>query len=135
MRNNPSPPLGIKLISFFYLFGAVVLIFTMFTNYGEVAEQITLRHGLPLGLKSIILPLVVILAIAIAQGLYSLSKWGYYLSLIYLIYFGAVSLYILSSTMKQPYIGNIIWSLIVVIYLIIKRRLFLVKTEGQEIKT
>lgn len=72
-----------------------MLFLSMLTNYAGVAEQITLRHGFPLDLKLIVLPSIAILAIGIAYGLYSLSRWGYYLTLIYQIYFGAVSFVLL----------------------------------------
>ena len=125
IRNNPNRPLGIAVISIFYLFGACVLYISMFTNYAGVAEQITLAHGLPLDLKFIVLPAVAILAVVMSYGLYSLSRWGYYLASIYQICFGAVSLYLSVFFGKQPFFGNMMWSALVVIYLVIKRRTFI----------
>ena len=125
MKNNPNRPLGIILISIFYLFGAVVLLISMFTNYAGVAEQITLVHGLPLSLKLIVLPSVAILAIGISYGVFSLSRWGYYLTVIYLIYFGTISLLLSVPLGKQTFMGNFMWSVLVVTYLLFKRRLFI----------
>jgi uncharacterized membrane protein (DUF2068 family) len=124
IRNNPNRPLGIVVFSIFYLFGACVLFISMFMNYAGVAEQITLAHGLPLDLKFIALPAVAILAVVMSYGLYSLSRWGYYLTSIYQICFGAVSLFLSVSFGKQPFLGNFIWSLVVVIYLVMKRQIF-----------
>ena len=124
MKNNPNRPLGILLISIFYLFGAVVLFVSMFTNYAGVSEQITLAHGLPVSLKLIVLPLIAILAIGISYGLFSLSGWGYYLTIIYLIYFGAISLLLSMPFGQQTFMGNFMWSVLVVTYLLFKRRIF-----------
>ena len=124
VKNNPNRPLGIVVISIFYLFGAVVLFISMFTNYAGVAEQITLVHGLPISLKLIVLPSVAILAIGISYGLFFLSRWGYYLTIIYLIYFGAISLLLSMPFGKQTFMGNFMWSVLVVTYLLFKRRIF-----------
>jgi hypothetical protein len=125
VKNNPNRPLGILVISIFYLFGAVVLFISMFTNYVGVAEQITLVHGLPLNLKLIVLPSVAILAIGISYGLFSLSRWGYYLTIIYLIYFGAISLLLSMPFGNQTFMGNFMWSVLVMTYLLFKRRIFI----------
>ncbi len=126
MKKYSNPHIGLILISLFYIFGACILIFSMFTNYVDVAEQITQRHGLPLSLKLIVLPAIAILAIVMAYGLYSHSRWGYYLTLIYEIYFGIVSFILFLSTTDNKLLsfGNLIGSLIIVIYLIIIRRTF-----------
>ena len=97
----------------------------MFTNYAGVAEQITLVHGLPISLKLIVLPFVAIIAIGISYGLFSLSRWGYTLTIIYLIYFGAISLFLSMPFGKQTFMGNFIWSVLVVTYLLFKRILFI----------
>jgi hypothetical protein len=96
----------------------------MFTNYAGVAEQITLVHGLPVSLKMITLPSVVILAIGISYGLFSLSRWGFYLTIIYLIYFGAISLLLSMPFGQQTFMGNFMWSVLVVTYLLFKRQIF-----------
>jgi hypothetical protein len=125
MKNNPNRPLGILVISIFYLFGAVVLFISMFTNYAGVAEQIRLVHGLPDSLKMIALPSVAILAIGISYGLFSLSRWGYTLTIIYLIYFGTIGLLMSMPFDGQTFMGNFIWSVLVVTYLLFKRKLFI----------
>jgi hypothetical protein len=125
VKNNPNRPLGILLISIFYLFGAVVLFISMFTNYAGVAEQITLVHGLPISLKLIALPSVAILAIGISYGLFSLSRWGYTLTIIYLIYFGTISLLLSMPFGNQTFMGNFMWSVLVVTYLLFKRKIFI----------
>ena len=123
-ENNQHRPLGILLISIFYLFGAVLLFASMFTNYVGVGQQITLVHGLPLAAEMIVLPAIALLALGISCGLFFLTRWGYFLTLIYQICFGTLSLILLLSDGRQPFIGNFIWSGIVVIYLILNRRSF-----------
>jgi hypothetical protein len=97
----------------------------MFTNYAGVAEQIRLVHGLPVSLKMIALPSAAILAIGISYGLFSLSRWGYTLTIIYLIYFGTIGLLLSIPFGGQTYIGNFSWSVLVVTYLLFKRKLFI----------
>ena len=122
---NPNRPIGVVGISIYYLIRACVLFISMFTNYAGGAEQITLAHGLPLDLKFIVLPAVAILAVVMSYWLYSLSRWGYYLTMLYQLCFGAVSLFLSVSFGQQPFLGNLIWSSVVVMYLVIKRRTFI----------
>jgi hypothetical protein len=126
MKRKLNLNVGIVVISLFYIFGALILFLSMVTNYAATAEQITLRHGLPLDLKFIFLPAIAILAIFISYGLYSHSRWGYFLTLIYQIYFGLVSFVLFLSTTdgNLTFLGSFIWSLLVVIYLLMKRRIF-----------
>ena len=41
-----TPPLGVTLVSAFYVFGAVVLLIATFANPAEVSAAIAQRHGL-----------------------------------------------------------------------------------------
>ena len=136
MKKNPNMHVGIIAISLIYIFGAFVLFLSMFTNYAGVAEQITTRHGLPLDIKFIVLPVIAILAIVMSYGLYSHSRWGFFLTLIYHIYFGSVSFILfLSGTVGNlsgidqslSFLGSFIWSLLVIIYLIFNRRIFMLQ--------
>lgn len=122
LRRTPS---GVLLIAGFYLFGAVVLLVSMFTNPLEVSRTIADAHGLPPALDTLILPVVAGLAILTAYGLVTTSRWGFFLTVIYLAVFGLVSIRLMVESMQQPYIGNATWSLLALIYLIAKRRLFL----------
>jgi hypothetical protein len=132
MNERRRIPLGVVLIAGFYVFGAMVLIASMFTNPAETSRFMAERHGLPPTIGVAVLPIVAALALVIAYGLYSLSRWGFYLTLAYLLYFGGVSLtksdltsaFAGDATM-QVYFGNLLWSTLVVIYLFIKRRHFL----------
>ena len=122
-------PLGIILISGFYTFGAVVLLITLFTNPIQVSSSIAERHGLPPTTGPWFLVLVAGLALTIAWGLFSLSRWGYVLTVLYLIYFGSVGLFPSRGQATTIDFGNIIWSLFVIIYLIVIRKQFFVSRQ------
>lgn len=117
-------PFGLWMIALFYLFGAVVLLVGMFTNPAGVSRSIADAHGLPSAVDPWILPVVAALAILIAYGLVTVSHWGFFLTIIYLTTFGIISTAQLISHFQQPYIGNLTWSLLVLVYLVVKRRLF-----------
>jgi hypothetical protein len=133
--NRKSIPLGVQLISAFYVFGAMVLLLSLFTNPDAVGSSIAERHGLSPSIGAWILPLIAGLALIIAYGLWSLSRWGFYLTLAYLVYFGVVSIvlgglnFALTATESvQVYFGNFLWSALVVTYLIWMRKRFFVNS-------
>ena len=113
-------PLGVLLIAGFYAFGAIVLLFGLFINPTEVSQVIAERHGLSPSSGIAILPIVAALGLVIAYGLYSLSRWGFFLTIAYLIYFGGVSIalgglnFVLTGQEAlQAYFGNLLWSVLV----------------------
>src|SRR5688500_7819777 len=63
------PPLGVRVIAGFYVFGAIVLLVGMLTNPGEISRVIAERHALPPDTGVVLLPVVAGLALAIAYGL------------------------------------------------------------------
>ena len=77
-------PLGVLLIAVFYLFGAIVLLISLFSNPVEVSRSIANAHGLPATVDGFILPAVIGIALLISYGLYSRAKWGYFFTLAYL---------------------------------------------------
>ena len=125
-------PLGVVLIAGFYAFGAIVLLFSLFINPTGVSRVIAERHGLLPSIGTGIIPIVAALGLVIAYGLYSLSRWGFFVTIVYLIYFGCVSIALgglnfarSGQEVLQAYFGNLIWSVIVITYLVIVRRRFL----------
>ncbi len=133
MLNHPRRPLGIMLISGFYVFGAIVLLASIFTMPEIVSRQIAERQGLPINMGISVLLLTALLALFIAYGLFSLSSWGFYLTLIYLIYFGSISFLLGGKSGIQPYLGNLLWSTLVIVYLLFKRKTFFPKMKGREL--
>jgi hypothetical protein len=111
-------------IAGFYIFGALILLISIFTNFHASSQLIANVHGLPTSMGGVILPLIAALAILIAYGLFSLSTWGFYLTLLYLIYFGIVNAFLAGKQGIQPYLGNCIWAALVIFYLLLRRKLF-----------
>lgn len=118
-------PIGILLIAGFYLFGAIVLLVSIFTNPGGVSRAIADAHGLPPAADPVILPIVAGIALLMAYGLVERARWGYFFTIAYLIAFGGVSLWLMSQNMQQPYIGNFTWSILALLYLLWKQSHFL----------
>ncbi len=125
-------PLGVVLIAGFYAFGVVVLLVGLFINPIGVSQVIAERHGLLPSFGIAIIPIVAGLGLIIAYGLYSLSRWGYFVTIAYLIYFGGISIalgglnFVLTGQEAlRAYFGNLIWSMLVITYLVVVRRRFL----------
>jgi hypothetical protein len=130
--DHRKKPLGVLLIAGFYAFGAVVLLISLFINPIVVSRIIAERHGLLPSIGTMILPIVAALGLIIAYGLYSLSRWGFFLTIVYLIYFGGISIGLgglnfaqTGQEAFQAYFGNLIWSVLVIVYLLVVRRRFL----------
>jgi len=126
-----NPPLGVTLVSSFYVFGAIVLLIALFLNPVEVSADIAQRHGLSTDIGVVVLPAVALLGLAIAYGLYSLSRWGLALTVVYLAYFAGVSVYngalswSVSGQPSEPIaLGNFTWSALVIVYLLLNRARF-----------
>jgi hypothetical protein len=116
------------LIAGFYVFGALVLLVLLFINPTQASSAIAVRHGLPASTGSWILPVVAGIALLISYGLVSLSRWGYALTILYLIYFGAVNWFLYRTSDDLLNLGNLLWSCLVILYLILVRKRFF--TEG-----
>ena len=116
---------GVSLIAGFYLFGAIVLLISLFTYPVVVSRSVADAHGLPPAVDAFILPIVACIALLIAYGLITCAKWGYFLTITYLFIFGSVSFWLMSQNMQQPYIGNSTWSVLALLYLVWKRKYFL----------
>ena len=118
-------PVGVVMIAAFYVFGTAVLLVALFTNPIRVSRTIADAHGLPSAADVFILPIVAGVALLIGYGLFTLSRWGFFLTVIYVLAFGSINFWLMSQSRQQPYIGNTTWSLLVFIYLIAKRDVFL----------
>ncbi|WP_438317077.1 hypothetical protein [Sporosarcina sp. FA9] len=124
-------PLGVSLISYFYLFGAVVLLFTaVFYNADADSTGIAERFGLPNVPERLMRVLVALISLLMVYGYIRLKKWGFWLMIIYSVLFGLISSLLVSNQSQQPFIGNLIWSIIVLTYTIYIKRAFF-KTDFQ----
>jgi hypothetical protein len=130
-KNQSGKPLSIMLIAGFYIFGAIILLISMFVNATEASKLIAEVHGISPIVGKDILPAIAALALIISYGLYSLSKWGYALTLAYVLYTGVIGLIqgglsfaVTGDVSLQVYFGSIFWSVLVVLCLIAARRHF-----------
>ena len=107
--------------------------FVWFDNYTRAFTDPEFYNALSVTVTYVVLsvPLQLGLALVIAYGLWSLSRWGFYLTLAYLVYFGIVSIVLsgLNSALTyaetvQVYFGNFLWSALIVTYLIWTRKRF-----------
>ncbi|KNY27588.1 hypothetical protein [Pseudobacteroides cellulosolvens] len=117
-------PAGVTLIGCFYIFGAVVLLLTLGIKQDF---EFNIRFGIP-GVPEIIVRLsIIMLSLIMAYGYLKLEKWGYWIMILYSIVFLMISLNQVSVYKSQPFIGNVIFSLIVIIYTFTKRKCFVKK--------
>ncbi|MFB0845225.1 hypothetical protein [Paenibacillus oleatilyticus] len=127
---NRSRPLGVGLIGSFYIFGSVVLLLSLFVyelpfeKYGIAA-----RFALPEVPEHLARFLVGASSLVMAYGYLKLKRWGYWFMVVYSIYFLSVSGYLFVLYKDQPFLGNIIWSLIVIVYSYSKRSHFYMKPQ------
>ncbi len=124
MNKLTSRPLGVLLIAGFYLFGAATLAIMYILNVNSVAAQIATRHGLPDTTGSWILLAVAGLGMIIAIGLASLSRLGYIFTIAYLGYFCLINIYMAKGELATISYGNVIFSVVVIFYLLLVRRKF-----------
>lgn len=125
-------PLGVTLISYFYIFGAIVLLSTAIfydpnANVISIAERIGL-HSIPERIMRVILALF---SLVMVYGYIQLKKWGFWIMITYSIFFATISSVLISNQTPQPYTGNMIFSIIVTIYTIYVRRVFFYKNSTQ----
>ncbi len=131
-NNFRNIPLGVLLLAAFYMFGALVLLISIFINPVGVSKAIALAHALSPTMGTEVLLAVAALALVLAYGLISLSRWGFILTLAYSLYIGVVSLVMgglsfawIGQPEMQIYFGNLLWSALATIYLLTVRRRFL----------
>ncbi|KTD86745.1 hypothetical protein [Paenibacillus etheri] len=125
-------PLGVTLISCFYIFGAVALIVTaIFFNADADEFGIADRFGLPNFPEQLFRVILAINSLVLSYGYMRLKKWGFWLMIMYSFGFGLISYNLLYSQNQQPFIGNLIWSAIVLIYsFFVRKSFFLTEKNG-----
>jgi hypothetical protein len=128
-------PIGVGIIAAFYIFGAFMLLASIYFNPLGISQAIDRAHGLSTGIGIEILVIVSGLALVLAYGLIRVSRWGYLLTIAYSLYLLVVSLVMgglsflwTGSPAQQVFFGSLLWSMIVVVYLLFVRRRFFPKT-------
>lgn len=125
-------PLGVTLISCFYIFGAAALIVTaIFFNVDADEFGIADRFGLPNFPEQLFRVILAINSLVLSYGYMRLKKWGFWLMIMYSFGFGLISYDLLYSQNQQLFIGNLTWSAIVLIYsFFVRKSFFLTEKNG-----
>jgi hypothetical protein len=112
-------PLGVTFISCFYIFGSIILLYTA-VFYDPKADEINMATRF--GLSNANIPeqlfrcLVAFFSLVLIYGYIRLKKWGFWLMIGYSVIFGLISFTLSLEHNQQPFIGNMIWSIIVLTY-------------------
>jgi hypothetical protein len=120
MQSRKRPLLGLVLISGFYCLGVASLIVATLLNREKVGVQIANVHGVPALAGFPILGLTCTVGALVAIGLYKMTSWGYWLTLIYVSYLLVVPPILVGNDVSL--FGNITWPLSVVVYLVFRRK-------------
>jgi hypothetical protein len=115
--------IGITLIGYFYILGAIALIVTLFTNATQ-QFGIAVRFGMPSVPENIMRVSVIVVFLLMSYGYLRLQKWGYWFMIIYNVYFLVVSVCLSQQYKNQLFYGNAIFSIVVLIYTLSQRRYF-----------
>ncbi|MGG4168932.1 hypothetical protein ABEW00_15935 [Rossellomorea vietnamensis] len=128
-------PLGVSIIGYFYIFGAVVLLFTaIFYQADADAISISERFGISILPERMMRIVLALFSLLMAYGYMRLKRWGFWLFVSYSVLFGLVSSVIATNQPQQPFIGNVVFSVIVLIYTIYVKGVFFTTAErGQPI--
>jgi hypothetical protein len=118
-------PLGVTLISYFYIFGAMILLFTaIFYHPDANSIGIAERFGLPSVPEQLMRVIVALFSLGMVYGYIRLRKWGFWIMITYSVVFGVISSLLITNQTQQPYTGNLIFSIVVVAYTIYVRKAF-----------
>lgn len=119
-------PLGVSLISYYYIFGAIALVVTSII-YNPSANVIGIadRFGLTSFPERLFRIVLAVFTLILIYGYMGLKRWGFWLMVVYSILFGVISSLLITNQTLQPFLGNLIWSLIVLVYTIYNRKAFL----------
>ncbi|MGD6846156.1 hypothetical protein FZC85_01750 [Rossellomorea aquimaris] len=110
-------PLGVSIIGYFYIFGSIVLLFTaIFYQAGADTISIAERFGVSVVPERIMRIVVAFFSLLMAYGYMRLKKWGFWLLISYSVLFGFISFILFTNEPQQPFIGNVVFSVIVLIY-------------------
>lgn len=114
-------PYGVTLVGYFYLLGAIVLLFTLGVQQDVGINE---RFGVPYLPEIVVRISVALVSIIMAYGYLNLRKWGYWAMVVYSVIFFGISINQFHVYRSQPFIGNMIFSIIVIFYTFINRRSF-----------
>lgn len=118
-------PLGVSIIGYFYIFGSIVLLFTaIFYQAGADTIGISERFGVSVVPERVMRVAVAFFSLLMAYGYMRLKKWGFWLLVTYSVLFGIISVILATNQPQHPFIGNVVFSVIVLIYSIYVKETF-----------
>jgi hypothetical protein len=118
-------PLGISIIGYFYIFGSIILLFTaIFYQAGADTIGISERFGVSVVPERVMRVAVAFFSLLMAYGYMRLKKWGFWLLITYSVLIGIISVILATNQPQQPFIGNVVFSVIVLIYSIYVKETF-----------
>jgi len=127
-------PLGVTIIGYFYLFGAFVLVLTaIFYQADANAVGIADRFGIPAAPERLVRILLAIVSLVMAYGYLRLKTWGFWVMIAYSCLFGIISSLLMINDPQQPFIGNLLYSLTVIMYTIYVRKAFFKKRMSEQL--
>ncbi|MDF9410027.1 hypothetical protein L7E55_17060 [Pelotomaculum isophthalicicum JI] len=117
-------PLGVLLIGYLYMLGAVMLLLSLFDTSIVNSIGIAAQFGLPYFPERLFRVLISFIILIMIYGYVNLRKWGYWFMILYILYFGGVSTLLSMKFNQQPFNGNMIWSILIFLYTFTKRKSF-----------
>lgn len=118
---NVKKPIGISIIGWYQILGALVILFTLNIQQNP---PVNVRFGIPFIPELLVRICIVIFSITIAYGYLTQSKWGYWSMLIYSIVFCCISLFKAINSGDELFVGNTIYTAIVAIYTVLHAKYF-----------
>lgn len=126
-------PMGVSFIGYFYIFGAVVLLFTaIFYQADADAISISERFGVSILPERMMRIVLALFSLLMVYGYMRLKRWGFWLFLSYSVLFGLISSVIATNQPQQPFIGNVVFSVIVLVYTIYVKGAFFTTAERDQ---
>ena len=124
MKNKT--PVGIMLVGSFYIFGAIVILIALVLGTNQDTPM-NVRFGIPFISDTVVTIFIAVVSVLIAYGYIKTLKWGYWSMIVYSVDLIIISFILALSNTNQLFIGNAIFSSIVLIYTYLKRDIFLSK--------
>jgi len=110
-------PFGVSAISYFYVYGALLLLFTGIFYHVEAQDMgVADRYGLENFPEQLFLIILAVVTLVIVYGYMSLKPWGFWLMIFYTIGFGIMSFMLVFSLEEQLFIWNAVWAALVIVY-------------------
>ncbi len=114
-------PIGISFIGYFYIIGDVLILLTIGM---EQPINFNVRFGIPAFPEHVFKIMLSAYSFILAYSYLKMYRWGYWNMALYSSIFFLISLNLTYHYEMQPFIGNAIFSIMVLSYTIKKRSCF-----------